>query len=225
MHRPLAGAVAALITATALYPLDTYKVSRQTDRHIPTRGLLYLGFKNEACATFLGTGAYFACYDAVRSSQPDAMPASVQIAFASVAGTCTACLFRSPLSLRKRRRQMRAVGVVTTPVLWPRTIVRAYGLDVSRSIPKTVVKYIVYERLFSVLQRICSATGAAAVAGAVAAALSHSIALIFDVKKTRLLAAALPRGAMARSFLPSMLQTIASNSLGHALMETFYRAL
>lgn len=225
MHRPLAAAVASVATTLAFYPLDVTRTARQAGAASAVLRRPYAGAALDACSTFASAGVYFSAYEAVLAS---AMPlASVVAPSAAIAASTVVA---APASAVVKRRQMRGNRLASAlPPLRLSTVRDLYLIAVARNLPKTVVKYAVYEALLRTLLPLPMG-----LRGGVSAALASLLtAVLFapvDYVKTQM--ALSGRGCRAvlaatrpwrRLFLGARMgatHSVLSNACAHSLLET-----
>ena len=217
MHRGVAAACAAAISCVTLYPIDTWKVAAQLRATRISPAHIYAGIVPELYGTFLGTGLYFTTYemtrDAISTSDAGTM-------IASASGVCASYLVRTPLSITKRRKQARSALQISPVVDWsPRILLRAYATDLARVMPRAIIKYTIYERLLAILASTLGRSEAAALSGAIAALGAYVVGVPLDNRKTSLAVAAKGGGFSFKGLGRGLLLTMASNAMGHALLE------
>lgn len=218
MHRGLAAACAAAVTCVTLYPIDMWKTAGQL-RLQPTRdNRPYIGVMPDLCSSFFGTGFYFTTYEAARKALLFHEPYKTMVA--STCGVLSSCLVRTPLTLVKRRKQAKLafkVGVTQ----WSRGLVRdSYLLDISKAIPRAIVKYVIYEHLMRLTQ---TQPVSVALNAAISAACAYAISVPIENRKAMLTLSAPSdslRGVSFNGLGRGMFLTIVSNAFGHALLES-----
>ena len=222
MHRGLAAACAAMVSCLTLYPMDVWKTAGQMRSKRMCASKVYAGLAADLCGSFLGTGVYFTTYEAVRAAVPFHDP--MDTALGSACGVLASCIVKTPLSIAKKRRQARVAFQVGVTEWSARLVRQVYLLDVSRGVPRAIAKYIVYERLMSLLMLRCDRRTAAALSAAVAAACAYALSIPIENRKVLLTLSAPTaslRGLSFNGLGRGIVLTVVSNALGHALVETW----
>lgn len=213
LPRPLAGAVASVITTLAFYPLDVRKARaharpRSTGPSFfslsPSPTAMYRGVAWDACGSFVSTFAYFHTYESLLQYGTVIAPASAVAVSSAVA---------SPVGTIVRRRQMRDAR----PIL-PRTHIQIYAVSVMRNVPRSVIKYSVYEAVRTMCGGPLVLRGL--VAGLAASVVSVLLFAPLDYLKTCM---SLQMAPDARRLYcgvrAALLHSVLSNAIGHALLE------
>lgn len=220
MHRGLAAACAAAVTCATLYPIDMWKTAGQMHlKHTHAITRPYAGVMPDLASSFFGTGVYFTTYDAARKALPFHEPHNTILG--STCGVLASCIVKTPLSLMKRRKQAKLafrVGVTQ----WSGRLVRnSYLLDISKGLPRAIVKYVIYEHLMRLTR---GRPAAAALNAAISAACAYAISVPIENHKV-MLTLSTPsdslRGVSFNGLGRGMFLTVVSNAFGHALLESW----
>lgn len=195
MASVVAGAAAAVVVDTLLFPLDTAKTRLQGEglRHLGRLGL-FAGLGPVLLGSAPAAAVFFLVYDAgkaVAGSQSSAVHV-----LAAAAGEGAACAVRVPVEVVKQRRQ---AGASSSSLAVARAAWRAGGVrglyrggtaTLAREVPFSLIQFPLWEALKVQVSKTrgapCSSLDSAlcgAAGGAVAAALTNPM----DVVKTRLM--------------------------------------
>jgi hypothetical protein len=220
MHRPLAASCAACLVTAALYPLEVSRTARQLGKPFPawTSPNITAGVGPAVVASFATSHAYFAAYERVLQHMP---PSPIAVALSSTAALLVSTVVHTPLDIIKKRVQFRRHGMVENHAvkrISSRVVLCMYALHLARTVPKTAIKYTLYEALL----RHCAVIGlpqgvAGLVAGASAAGVTTLLCMPLEAAKLRALTRARPLWfSGARTALT---YSVLSNGAGHALLE------
>lgn len=222
MHRGVAAACASMVTCLALYPIDVWKTAGQLRLKRPQHTNVYSGMLPDLCGSFLGSGAYFTTYEAARSAFPLNEPFNTGVG--SACGALASCLVKSPLSVAKKRRQAALLFDLGVSRWSGRLLRESFLLDVAKSLPRAIVKYVIYENLMKLFMLAYERRTACVFSAAIAAVCAYAISLPIDNRKT-VLALTAPtdtlRGVSFNGLGRGTLLTVMSNVLGHFLLETW----
>lgn len=149
MKRTLAAMCAAFVAHTLTFPLETYIIRSQFQSVSSPLNLGRTCVVSSSSAV-VSCGIYVTAYESLRS---------VSVPLAATTATLLTHIPKTAVDLRKKRAQSGIVSKLSRPVFR-----KAYGLGVAYDIPKSCIKFSVYEHILSVAKH-----QAPAVAGALAA--------------------------------------------------------
>lgn len=207
--RPVAGVLASCLATLSVYPLDTWKARSLV--HTNATGNVYAGVHLSLASRATGTAVFMSVYETALAAH---VPTATSAALASMSSTVPVCLF----DVAKKERQTRRPRSVA---MTRRRMAGLYVLHASSHMPRSVVYYFLYERMMPTFMELGLT---AAASGACAAMISSSVAvlLLFPLERLRMLfifGREASRASPLRARLLSVLQTLASTTVGHAILE------
>ena len=148
----MGGVCAALITSMILHPLETYKNVKQINLSIKNIRNPYAGVWVNMCGSAGSTGLYFFIYEHIHNQDYSPCIHILRPAIASTAAITVSTAFLAPISIHTKRLQYKKNLKTNRPPakISFRTLRNVYGVSLGRNIPKSIVKYTIYESIVSI---------------------------------------------------------------------------
>tara|TARA_B100001741_G_scaffold313698_1_gene321213 strand:+ start:11866 stop:12525 length:660 start_codon:yes stop_codon:yes gene_type:complete len=215
--RVLVAACAATISSVCVHPLDTFYIRHQLKAKTSVKNV-WAGCLESAFSSFFTTGMYFTTYEACLNE----ITGNHRIPVSAFLGTSSSEFISTPLSVYKKRIQVKENNLEETKPLILRQWIHLYFLNVANKFPKSIVKYSIYEPLLVALNLKYSRF----ISGFLSAFISSLIAsVLFEPLEVKRLYTALGMKANYTKIYNGLkfgiISSIIRNSIGHAILEKF----
>lgn len=234
MHRALAAACSGLITTFLFYPLESLSISRQinSDKQIKHP---YAGVLNDMCGKFFSTGVYFYTYEHIRMNMLlnpsfSSLSPSLLPGISSTVAISTSSLIQCPTKFRSLRIQNKKNFNIKPKTQVNRlTLLKFYGLHVTKNIPRAAIKYTIYEFSKANMIGVLDKSLVGFMSGCISSILTTFLLYPFDFLRTQLtfgtnsdmLKLIREKGLFVVYYgvFFNLIKSMLSNGVGHALLE------
>lgn len=216
MRRAIAGACAACLSTTALYPLDTLRLRAQANSSVAIVAP-FSGFKYDLVGSGLASYTYFELYETMRGM-------NIQIVVSSFLAILMSTAIMVPFRVHQKRTQCEDNEFAEIPRISWETYAMSYRYSIVKNSIRVVLKFFLYEHILDFMVFVASANSNLALLGGLSGAISGllitTLTLPLDNIKTQNVIGIAPTlKSLLVGWRLTMLQSVVGNMLGGAVLE------